>query len=145
MLFYGSFFLAMGSILFALLCPAVVKEYASAFRMVDAERNHRTGQGLTEQIAEEVKTLYAGMSKREDSIFDLKRLDPDKPNLGAGATTGDQWGLGLIHIWTVSNIKRPKWRITVLLLFGAGLTLLAIPAAFTFLEVTRLLVKHLFA
>jgi len=116
--------------------------------MVDAERNHRTGQGQTEQIAKEVKTLYAGMSKWEDSIFDLKRLDPDKPNLGVGAiaglTSGDQWGLGLIHIWTVSDIKRPEWRITVLLLFGAGLTLLAIPAAFTFLEVTRLLVKHLF-
>jgi hypothetical protein len=87
------------------------------------------------------------MSQWENSIFVLPRLRPDQPNLGAGTspdlTTGDQWGLGLIHIWEVNDIKRPILRIIILFLFRAGLLLLAVPAGFTFLQVTVLLAKHL--
>jgi hypothetical protein len=147
LLFYGSFILAVGSILFN-RCPTEVKQYASAFQMVDAERAHRTAQNQTEQLAKEVKALYASMSKWESSIFILPRLRPEQPNMGVGhspdLTSSDQWGLALIHIWTVNDIKYPLLRIAVFVLFGAGLTLLAVPALLTFLQVTLLLVKHLF-
>jgi hypothetical protein len=147
MLYYGSFLLALGSILFAWRCPPEVKQYASAFKMVDAERAHRTAHNLTQQISNDLKALYDSMSKWENSIFSMPRLKPDLPNLGAGTspdlTTADQWGLGLIHIWTVNDIKWPKLRILVFLLFQAGLALLAVPALITFLQVTILLVKRL--
>jgi hypothetical protein len=39
MLFYGSFFLAAGSILFSLFCKPEIKYYGSAFEMATAERN----------------------------------------------------------------------------------------------------------
>lgn len=72
----------------------------------------------------------------------MQKLDPDRPNLGAGVVfnLGDQWGLGLIHIWSVNDIKRPVWRITVFLLFWTRLLLLAIPAGVTFLQVIRHLI-----
>jgi hypothetical protein len=96
-----------------------------------------------------LKTLYGGMSKWESSIFLRPRLKPDEANLGAGTSdelrTGDQWGLGLIHIWEVNDIRCPKLRIIIFSLFRVGLFLLAIPAAFTFLQVTLLLAKHLLA
>jgi hypothetical protein len=70
----------------------------------------------------------------------LPRLKPDQPNLGVGTSpvlgSSDQWGLGLIHIWTVNDIKRPTLRIIIFLLFSAGLALLAVPALFTLVQVT---------
>jgi len=150
MLYYGGILLAIGSILFALLCPAQIKQYATAFRMVDAERNHLTAHNQTKQISTQLAALYARMTKRENAIFNTifkARLLPDLHNLGVGThpdlQSGDQWGLGLIHIWNLNDIKRPIWRIAVLFLFTFGLALLAIPAIFTFAQVTFLLAKHL--
>jgi hypothetical protein len=124
MLFYGSVFLAMGSMLFAWRCPAEIKQYASSFSLVDAERPHLTAHNQTQQIVDKLRALYNSMSKWESSIFVLPRLKPDQPNLGAGTSpliTADHWGLGLIHIWTVNDIKHPTWRIMILFLLWAGL------------------------
>jgi hypothetical protein len=80
------------------------------------------------------------MSKWENSIFEMPRLKPELPNLGAGTApelqTGDQWGLGLIHIWHINDMKNPWLRIVILLLFSAGLLLLSFPAVVTFVQVT---------
>jgi hypothetical protein len=147
MLFYGSFLLALGSMLFAWWCPAQIKLYASEFQMADTERPHLTAHNLTHQIADKIKALYDSMSDWEDSIFEMPRLKPDLDNLGAGTSqelqTSDQWGLGLIHIWRVSDIKHPKLRILILVLFRVGIVLLTVPAIVTFLQVTILLTKHL--
>jgi hypothetical protein len=147
MLFYGSFLLALGSMLFAWWCPAEIKLYASEFQMVDTERPHLTAQNLTHQITGNIKALYESLSNWEDSIFKMPRLRPDLPNLGAGTSpylqTSDRWGLGLIHIWRASDIKHPKMRILILVLFRAGIVLLTVPAIVTFLQVTILLTKHL--
>jgi hypothetical protein len=76
-------------------------------------------------------------------------LRPDLPNLGAGTIpalqTGDQWGLGLIHIWELNDMKRPFFRMVIFSLFRVGLLLLAIPAGFTFIQVSLLFGKHLLA
>jgi hypothetical protein len=147
MLYYGSFLLAMGSVLFAWCCPVEIKRYTSAFSLVDTERSHLTAHNQTQEIADKLKWLYSSMSKWESSLFLRPWLKPDQPNLGAGTTpelqTGDQWGLGLIHIWEVNDIKRPTLRIIIFSLFRVGLFLLAVPAGFTFLQVTFLLGKHL--
>jgi hypothetical protein len=146
-LFYGTFMLAVGSVLFSAFCPIEIKRYWSAFEMVDAERDHHTAQSGTGQLAQQVKSLYSNTSKWENSVFSLPRLLPDEPNMGvntpSGPSSGDQWGLALIHIWTVNDIKHPRLRITVLMLFGTGLTLVAVPAAITFLQVTLLLLRLL--
>ena len=147
MLFYGSFLLTLGSMLFAWWCPAEIKLYASEFQMADTERPHLTAHNLTHQIADKLATLYDSMSVWENSIFKMPRLKPKLDNLEAGTSqelqTGDQWGLGLIHIWRVSDIKHPKFRILILVFFRVGIVLLTIPAIVTFLQVTILLTKHL--
>ena len=140
MLYYGSFFLAVASILFAWRCPPRIKQYETAFRLVEAERDHLTAHNLhDDEITGKLRTLYAGISKWEDKIFWMTKLNVASPNLGAGrpGISGDVWSLGLIHIWSISNIKQPKLRIFVYLLFRVGLILIAIPAAFTFIQVTK--------
>jgi hypothetical protein len=149
MLFYGSFLLAMGSLLFSWCCPVEIKRYASAFDLANIERPHLTAHNQTREIADRLRELYSRMSKWENLIFLRPRLKPDEPNLGAGTsselTTADQWGLGLIHIWEVNDIKCPTLRITIFSLFRVGLFLLTVPAVFTFLQVSLLFGKHLFA
>jgi hypothetical protein len=147
MLYYGSFLLAAGSILFAFFCPTEIKQYASAISFADTEHHHRTAHG-TGALARELRGAYNRMSRWENSIFPLPRLRPDLPSLGVGKSpelaSTDQWGLGLIHIWTINDLKWPMLRILILLFFSAGLTLLAIPAALTFIQVSVVLLKHLF-
>jgi hypothetical protein len=149
MFYYGSCFLAVGSMIFASRCPAEIKQYASAFSMADAQRPHYTAHQRTKEIADTLSKLYARMSKWEHSIFEWPRLRPELPNLGAGTSpelqTSDQWGLGLIHIWTLNDIRRPKSRIAAYLFLWAGLVLLSIPALATFVQVTRVLVTHLYS
>jgi hypothetical protein len=113
--------------------------------MVDADRDHLTAQNQTEQIARTVRALYDRMSKWEDSIYKSlagPRLEPGQDHLGVGRIpglqSGDQWGLGLIHIWTASDIKWPWLRIMIYLMFRVGLVLVAIPAAVTFGQVIML-------
>jgi len=93
------------------------------------------------------RVTWLGGSGHHFRRFD--QIRPDQVNLGAGTSpdlrTSDQWGLGLIHIWRVNDIKRPRLRIIIYSLFRAGIALLAVPAAFTFLQVTLLLAKHLLA
>jgi hypothetical protein len=149
MLFYGSFLLAMGSILFAWRCPVEIKRYVSAFSLADTERPHLTAHNQTKEIADKLRTLYGSMSEWENSIFLRPWLKPDLDNLGAGTSdelrTSDQWGLGLIHIWEMNDIKCPKFRIIIFSLFRVGLFLLAVPAGYTFVQVTLLLAKHMLA
>ena len=111
------------------------------------ERPHLTAHNLTHQIADKLVTLYDSMSASENSIFKMPRLNPKEVNLGVGTSQGlqtsDQWGLGLIHIWRVNDIKQPKLRILILVLFRVGIVLLTVPAIVTFLQVTILPMKHL--
>jgi hypothetical protein len=63
LLFYGTFFLAIASMLFSFGCPVEIKRYASPFTLVDAERNHFTANQLTSQIADKIANLYRDMSQ----------------------------------------------------------------------------------
>jgi len=45
MLFYGSFFLAIGSIIFGWKCPVEIKRYPSQYILVDSERPHLVAHG----------------------------------------------------------------------------------------------------
>jgi hypothetical protein len=150
LLFYGSFFLAIASILFSWRCPSEIKRYASPIDLVEAEiREVNYSKIFQDRFAKRLGRLYSGMSQWENSLFKLPKLKPDLPNLGASTTpelqTGDHWGLGLNHIWTVSDIKRPIWRIAIFILFWAGLLCVGFPAAVTFAQVTLVATKHLIA
>jgi len=130
MLYYGTFFLAVGSLIFSKYCPVEIKRYASAFEMVDREREHRHHQRQTADLLKTCESLRDGMSKWEASIF--SKL----PILGLTEPSSDQLGGMLIYLWTAADIEHPVLRIITLLIFVTGLTLLAVPAILTFFQVT---------
>jgi hypothetical protein len=141
LLFYGTFLLAIGSILFNWNCPVEVKRYASAFRMADSERGHRVNQYQDSEVRKNLRSLYAGMSKWEEAIFPLQKLQLDAGDLGI--QSADHTSRILIDHWTLTDIKRPSLRIIIFLLFWTGLILLAVPAVITFVQVTILSARHL--
>jgi hypothetical protein len=141
LLFYGSFCLATGSLLFSWRCPREIKQYTSEFEIVDAEREHRAHQNQINQVRDEFKSFYLGRSKWETSIFSIQNFEPDSTGLGIPGS--DPLGGMLFYRWTLMNVRRPMTRIVIAMLFGIGLALLAVPAAFTFLQVTLLLVHRL--
>lgn len=50
LLFYGSFALAIGTILYSFFCPQEVKRYQSSFEMADRETDHQVDMGQLEEV-----------------------------------------------------------------------------------------------
>jgi hypothetical protein len=138
LLFYGTFALAIGSIIFSGLCPAEIKEYVSAFGMADAVRHHLAHQHQKDEARRELQARYLGMSSWERSL--MPPISFTHPTLGVSTT--DLESTIAIFRWNLENIKHPWTRIFTFLLFWAGLILLAMPATITFLQVTFVLLRH---
>jgi len=143
LLFYGSFFLAVATILYSLFCPPEVKRYSSAFEMADGEAQHQYNMGQSKMVQDYVKRLYADRPEWMKAVTDPKGLNF---NFDVQNYTDPKGALStyFIHQWTLRNIQRRGLRIFLYLLFAIGLALIAIPAGITFLQVTSLPVKHLF-
>jgi hypothetical protein len=137
LLFYGSFLVAIGSILYMAFCPAEVKRYASAFEMADAEQEHQERLGQVSQVRDNAVRLYANLSERERAILPF-----NVAHLKAILEGSPIPPLLVVH-WTFANISRQALRIAILLLFSVGLVLIAVPAAFTFVQVTLLGARRL--
>lgn len=142
LLFYGSFFLAIASILYSLFCPGEIKRYASAFEMADAGSEHHVRMGLFKGVRDAVQSLYKSLSKFERSMLSMPEPDYSPTQLQIRDEMRETMSKLLVHQWIVQNVKRPWLRIVIFVLFSAGLALIAIPAILTFIQVTGLLVKR---
>jgi len=141
LLFYGSFALAIGTILYSLFCPPEVKRYQSSFEMADRETDHQVDLGQLEQVKSAVKDAYALLPDALAKRVGFVKKDVDGPVTFGTDNRRRTSGL-LIHQYTARDLSKPNLRIFILLLFSVGLGLLAIPAAFTFVQVTLLALKH---
>jgi hypothetical protein len=140
LLFYGSFALAIGSILYGFFCPQEIKQYVSTFHLVGTERDHRSYHSNTDDLRNDVRALSARMSKWEQSLYPLPKII-EEANMGINSS--DPIGGLLTQIWKAKDISRPRTRIAVYLLFCVGLGLIAVPAAITFVQVSLILLRHL--
>jgi hypothetical protein len=141
LLFYGSFLVATGSILYTTFCPVEVKRYTSEFEMADAEGDHLTRLGQYPQVREQVVRLHSSLSDRQRALLPMQRGEIILSNV----TELNVFSISklLVLQWMVVNIGKPAVRIAIVLLFSLGLGLLAIPAAFTFVQVTVLAAKRI--
>jgi len=143
LLFYGSFLLAAATILYSSMCPDEIKRYASAFEMADGETEHQLNLNQFEQVRNNLKRLYENLSRWEKSVLDSTKpaLHLDQGSIGNLKATLSNF---LIRQWTIRDLQRRALRICIYALFAVGLGLLAVPAIFTFLQVTWLGVRQLF-
>jgi hypothetical protein len=128
MLYYGTFCLAIGSISFSMFCPFAIKRYSSPYEMADVESKHRLEQ--SGDIRERVKVRLIEMSRWQAAILH----NPNRVELND--THPADVGRLLFYLWLIADASRPVLRIIILLIYSVGLTLLAIPAIYTFGQVT---------
>jgi len=142
LLFYGSFFLAAATILYSSMCPDEIKRYASAFEMADGETEHQLNLGQFKTVQDNLKKLYDSLSNWESSVLISTKPALDTEQVAFGNPEA-ALSVFLIRQWTIGNLQHRATRICIYVLFAVGLSLLAIPAIFTFLQVTWLAVRWL--
>jgi hypothetical protein len=143
LLFYGSFLLALATLLYSAFCPPDVKRYGSPYEKANAETEHVQRLGGAKGVANEYGEEYDAMSKREDELFPYLKMNLADPpgDLPAQLKRISKY---LVQMWLIRNLKKPRLRGSICILFALGLTLIAIPAIFTFLQVSLIAVKRLF-
>jgi hypothetical protein len=142
LLFYGSFFLATATIVYSFFCSNDIKRYVSPYELADAQTQHILRLNRFSQVVSTAQELHNAMSRWERSLVDLEPVDFSWKPPGVEEALR-QTSIALVHIWTIENIKHPPLRMSLYIMFAVGLSLLTIPAAFTFLQVTLLLGSRL--
>jgi hypothetical protein len=142
-LFYGSFLLATATIVYSFFCPDEVKRYVSSFEMADEETDHQINLDQYQIVKDLIGRLYATQSSWEKLIGPSKPQELDLPDNTLVANRRVFLSNFLIHEWTLRNLQRPRLRCFTFLLYATGLTLVGVPAALTFAQVSWLGISRL--
>jgi hypothetical protein len=143
LLFYDSFFLASATILYSIFCPLEVKSYTSGFAMAEHEAKYRFALREADNVAAEVKYLYQHMPLWMVSYFSSDELHFGS-NMYERSDTIGHLSKYFVHRWMILNMWHRGIRGCLYVLYAIGLALVALPAAFTFLQVSGIAVKRLF-
>ena len=144
LLFYGSFFLAAATILYSAFCPQEVKRYSGAFEMADVERKHHVNMNQAALIQHEVRKIYLEMPKWMFPYFDMDGMNHEE-DVSTFVNPDAYLSKFLFLQWSIQDMRLRELRIFLYLLFAVGLILIAIPTAFTFLQVTWIPMRHLWS
>lgn len=142
LLFYGSFFLAAATVLYSAFCPQEVKRHSSAFEMADAEAKHYYNINEAPLVQHKVRELYSGMPLWMYPYFDMNGMNLEA-DVSTFANPEADLSKFLILQWMIQDMQRRSVRIVLYLLYAIGLSLITIPAALTFLQVTWIPFGHL--
>lgn len=143
-LFYGSFALALATILYSLFCPRPIKTYGSEYEMAAAETEYHCYLDNYSRTFLTVESLYDGMTASEQSLLDLEPFDFSKKRSEYTEQERAQIAAHLIHSWSIRNIHHPKLRSFIFIMFATGMVLVGIPAIWTIVQVTVVGVYRVF-
>lgn len=144
LLFYGSFFLAAATILYSVFCPREIKDYSSQFEMADTETKHHYNINESSLVQHRARQIYLQMPRWMMSYFDMNGMNHEA-DVGTFENPEAYLSKFLILQWLIQNMQLRGLRIFLYLLFAIGLLLIAVPAAFTFLQVTWIPLRHLWS
>lgn len=136
-LFYGSFFVALATILYSIYCPPEVKDYANAFDMAETEAKHQISLRQAEVVRDRLKRLWDNMPKWMFPYFDLNSINLEGSPYDRADPIGHLANMCLVQ-WMILDMWHRGLRCFIYVMYAVGLTLVAVPAAFTFLQVTWL-------
>jgi len=140
LLYYGLALAALGSILYAVGCPPLVKKFSTPTEYVSAEAVFYTSRLRAEIKAQSLRKLLALASpaqRRHVYIsHHLAKFEAEPED----ACDRDFLLAGMALEWFVATTSRPLRRIGCCVLYSAGFAILAIPTIVTLLEVTAWIV-----
>ena len=127
--YFGSFFVAIGSILFALACPVVIARHPGAHDFYEAENEYFSAPEhrafLVGHILKARRTTYIRPEYMYPSTTEKEMLVP--------ATLSQSMG----EHYFLQNRSRRWTRLTVFWCYVAGAVLLAVPTIATFFQVLQ--------
>jgi hypothetical protein len=139
MIYYGGIYLAVATGLYSLFCPKPIKDHGNAFDLAERECRHLVVTQRGPQYLEEVKKLEAQCTPAERALWPQDRPKDewfDPHHLHGRPNQHEVWAALIVYAWRVHNIRHPKLRLSILVIYTVGFLLLGIPAAMTFLQVT---------
>lgn len=144
MVFYGSFAVAMGSVLYGWKCPPEIKRFANPMDYVNSDIEYHFAANRFDTMRREIKA-------QNDALPDWqKKLDNIKSYKHITGIPGSQPEARSIlvavmgHYFEMLNLTFWGWRALIYILFRVGITLLVIPATITFIQVTWLAIRRVF-
>ena len=144
LVFYGSFAVAVGSVIYNWRCPGEIKRFDNPMDYVAADTGYHFPPDKFKLVRDVVKDLHAGLPDWQKQQPQIKSFKVVTGIPGGETEARDILTNSLSHFWEMMNLTLWGWRVIIYLLFRVGLALLIIPAALTFLQVTLLAVKRVF-
>jgi len=149
MIYYGSIFVAIATGLYSCFCPKTIKDHATAFEVARNESQHLAIMGLGQKYLNDVKELETNCSDAEGKLLppNWKEIIPQMHAKITQMRGMDEEAAALASLitygWRIYNVKHPRLRLFIRFMYSLGFTLLAIPAIWTFVQVTNFALRHL--
>ena len=109
--------------------------------MAETEAKHQVNLKQAEVVRNRLKWLWDNMPTWMFPYFDLNNINLDGKLYDRADPVGH-----LAHIcvmqWMILDMWHRKLRCSIYVMYAIGLTLVAIPAGFTFLQVTWLAIRR---
>ena len=137
MLYFACCCFAVGSVIYAVRCPRIIKSYAVSRDYIEAEKAHYCGAVNLEYLFE----LFDGEKAHPADPSDLRT----KAEANVGLTQEDIPQLSdlMSQLYFIQNRRAFSSRMVVAIMYALGFLLLGIPAVVTFLQIlTRVVMSH---
>jgi hypothetical protein len=137
MVYYGGICLAVATGLYSLFCPNPIKDHGTAFDLAHSECQYMATMGLGPKYLEQVKRLEANCGPAERAFWPRDRpRDETFKQLRGNLGETEALAALIVYAWRIHNIKHPRLRLVILIIYGVGFGLLTIPAVATFVQLT---------
>lgn len=131
--YLGLTFLAIGTIIYSLRCPRIVRLYGSEVDYNTAEHSYWFTRGnRTDKIAQ-IARLHSIRSKRRTLPPEAKPMEARRGSSEAHAASDIT--IALANEWHLANTSSVLSALAVAVAFGLGTAILAVPTLLTFVDV----------
>lgn len=133
-LFYGTMLLAIGSALYSLFCPRLIKRYAAPVDYAASEQDFHWPQVHYKQLILDIEELGKTLPAWHKSLPGLQHLQDVAASAGFKhdeAQAREDITVFLRLLWEVDNTRRYWFRVAVLVCFVIGSLLVVVPSIVT--------------
>jgi hypothetical protein len=138
MIYYGAISLAVATLLYSVFCPKPIKDHGTAFDLADSECEYLATMDLGNQYLGDVRQLENDCTPAERLLWPAAGRPADSSITSVRGSANEPRVLAalIVYAWRVHNIRYPRLRPWILVLYSLGFLLLGIPAVVTFVQVT---------
>jgi hypothetical protein len=152
-IYYGFLIISVSAIMYALQCPNQIRKYSSPVEYMNSELEFLASFFRSKTLLESVSARVYGITPRQKRLLDFEAQQGVLNSVSFFRNPGSQSRAELRDTlrelitwdWGLADTSRVFWCYICTALYIAGFAFLLIPAACTFLDVTRYTISQLFS